>query len=162
MKNNKGFSLMELLIVVVIAAIMVGFVTITMAIVTNADASKAANAFDTAINTSRIQCMAKGTDAGQLILSSQDGFLYYQIGLDGPLEKICTPAISVNVITNSSVSEGDAMPDGDIGVISFNSAGMVKNINSDTIIGMRFSRGNRTMETVLYPETGKHFVYLVQ
>lgn len=161
--NNKGFSLIELLVVIVIVAVITGMTTITLVVVDNANVSKAANTFNTAINTARVQSMSRGPEAGGLHITRENGILYYQIGPGDAKHEICSPAIDVQmVVGNYTATAGVPITtDGDIASISFNSAGMVIGASSSSLTKLIFIRGNRRVETVLYNETGKHEVNLL-
>lgn len=151
--SNKGFSLFELLIVIAVMAVAVGFATITMAVVNNADVGKASKTFESALNTSKVQCMAKGSENGMIVITMTDGVLYYQIGDAAYPERICNKRISVT--GKSANGAAVTISDGFSATISFNSAGMVYNKEDSTLTSITFDNGNRKMETILYPETGK-------
>lgn len=155
--NNKGFSLLELLIVVALFSVMVGFASLTIAMVNNADVAKCANTYDSALDKAKTQCMSKGTDRGQLILTKQNGGLYYRIGDEAYNTKICSAQVKFQIeYTDSSIKTQDDFSDGtDIASISFNSAGMVIK-NAVNIKSITFSNNNRRIASILYNETGKH------
>lgn len=158
--SNKGFSLIELIVVIAIMAVAIGLVTITYSIVNNANVSKAANTLDTAFNKARIQSMAKGTDAGQLTVWVSYGVLYYTIG-DPAVE---TPtAVNSNVIdisytdTNGTTfGHVDFMP---AVTYRFNSAGMVMT-SGYSVRQFEFSHDTRKVDVIFYLETGKHTTVL--
>lgn len=155
LSSNKGFSLIELLVVVAIMAVAVGLVTITYAIVDNANVAKAANALDTAFNKARVQSMAKGTEAGQLTVWMTDGVVYYTIG-DPAVETptaVNSGTIDVNYTYASSAT--GAPPTMPQVTYRFNSAGMVIQ-DSDLVNEYVFSHGNRKVAVIFYLDTGKH------
>lgn len=161
LSSNKGFTLIELIIVIAIMAIAVGLVTFTYVMVDNANVSKAANALDTAFNKARIQSMAKGSDAGQLEVWIEDGTLYYTIGnpvTEGPIA-VNNARIWVSYTTADGTVSSIQEVSAEKGVFRFNSAGMV--ISDDwryRTIG--FTHGSRTVDVIFIPETGKHMTQL--
>lgn len=161
LRSNKGFSLIELIVVIAIMAVAVGLVTITYTIVHNANVAKAANMLDTAFNKARIQSMAKGADAGQLTVWIQGGVMYYTIG-DPATE---TPTAVNSAVIDISYSEngtswvgpGVDMPQV---VYRFNSAGMVIQSGGYLPREFMFSHGNRRVAVIFFLETGKHMTEL--
>ncbi len=156
--SNKGFSLIELIVVVAIMAVAVGLVTITYTLVHNANVAEAANTLDTAFNKARIQSMAKGTDAGQLTVWMTDGVMYYTIG-DSAVE---TPTAVNSSVIDVSYSyypaawvNTESMP---TAVYRFNSAGMViQPDGADEVpTEYRFTYGTRRVNVIFYLDTGKH------
>lgn len=160
--SNKGFSLLELLVVMSVLAIMTAFAALGMAAANNADVGKSAHSLETAFNTSRVQCMSKGSDIGQITLVKNNGGLYYRLGDENFLTKICSRKIQFRIEYKSgAIALGDSIPDGDIATISFNSAGMILPSATPEIRRVVFINNNRMVETVLYGETGKHEVNLL-
>lgn len=161
-RNNTGFTLMEMLVVMAISAILIGMVTVTIAVVNNADTNKAARALNAAIGRARTESMAKGTEAGQLTLSMVDGALYYQIGdpLTEPKILISSQMIGVDAVYDDTTST-DGTPFTGTVTVKFSTSGFQEidstGMNLSKII---FSRGSRKVETVLYL-TGKHETNLI-
>lgn len=161
LRSNKGFSLIELIVVIAIMAVAVGLVTITYTIVHNANVAKAANMLDTAFNKARIQSMAKGADAGQLTVWIQGGVMYYTIG-DPATE---TPTAVNSAVIDISYSENGSSwlgPGVDMPqvVYRFNSAGMVIQSGAYLPREFMFSHGNRRVDVIFFLETGKHMTEL--
>lgn len=163
-KDNSGFTLMELLIVIAISAILLTIVTIAYSVVHNADVSRAARNFDAVLARARTESMAKGTDAGQLNLYMENGVLYYWLGVDPAgadnKEEICNAMIDVELHVkdgNVPLSLGD-FPEGAVWTVRFATTGFLDtnqtNINGFRIASLWFSRGNRMVATNLY-STGK-------
>lgn len=158
LNSNKGFSLIELIVVIAIMAVATGLVTITYTLVHNANVAKAANALDTAFNKARIQSMAKGTDAGQLTVWIEGGVMYYTIG-DRATESptaVNSAVIDISYSDNGSTWLGPGVDMPDV-VYRFNSAGMVIQQPGAYLPKMyEFSRGTRRVDVIFYLETGKH------
>lgn len=155
-RNNTGFTLMEMLVVMAISAILIGMVTVTIAVVNNADASKAARALNAAIGQARTESMSKGTDAGQLTLSMVDGALYYQIGdtTTAPMILISSRLIGVEAVYDDTAPTTGSPLTGTV-TVRFSTSGFQETEPSGNLSKIIFSRGTRRVETVLYL-TGKH------
>lgn len=158
LRNNRGFSLVEVMVVMVIMIIAVGMVTISYTLVHNANVSKAANILDTAFNKARVESMARGSEAGKLIIFMENGNLYYKISDTGEKTLVCTPMITVNIVSGSYTDIVGTTITGTatIAEYTFNSAGMVNTVSSTPPTKFIFSRANRRVEVVFYLETGKH------
>lgn len=155
-RSNTGFTLMEMLVTIVISAILIGMVTVTIAVVNNADAGKAARALNAAIGQARTESMAKGTDAGQLTLSMVEGALYYQIGdpTTAPMIQISSRLIGVEAVyDDTSLTTGSPLTTPV--TVRFSTSGFQETGPSGNLSKIIFSRGTRRVETVLYL-TGKH------
>lgn len=157
--NNKGYSLVEVMIVIALLCLLTGLAVLSYASINNANVSKAANNLDSAFAAARAESMAKGADAGQLTLSMQHGKLYYQIGdpTTATMQLISNSNILVYYQYNDPISRNFANQwvDGVTIVVRFNSAGMVETTGTD-LTKVIFKYDTRNMEVILYPETGKH------
>lgn len=164
--DNSGFTLLELLIVMAISIVLLSLVTVTIAVVNNADANKAARTFSTVIARARAESMAKGTDAGQLTITMEGGRLLYQLGdpATAPKEEISSAMIGVEVVYNDSTDAaiaGTTLTDGFTYTIRFSTSGLVERpAGADILTKLIFSRGNRRVSTVLY-STGKNETKIV-
>lgn len=159
LKSNSGFSLLEMIIVIAIISIMTGISVLAFSVVDNANVSKAANSFDTAFNSARVESMARGREAGKLILTYTGGTLYYQIGATGTPKEICNSMITVSAVVgeNYALQTGVPLADGAVIEYEFNSAGSVVYTDASTMVTkLIFTRGRRNVEVFLYLDTGKH------
>lgn len=170
--NNKGFSLVEMLIVIALLSILVSIAIMSYSTVTNAQLSEAARTYESAINTAIAQSMAKGSEAGKLTIGMENGELYYMIGdtATAPKEEICDARFSPQYIMgnvagytpSTGAPLGIPITNGSVYTIYFNSNGTVDTARS-TAGGMSrltFSYNNRVIEVFLYLETGKHDVIM--
>ena len=162
--NDRGYSLVEILVVIAIAAILVGFASLGVLTIYYANVNKSATTFESLLTASRTTSMSKGTDAGKLILTMDDGNLYGQIGDDGEMQLICNKNVTVYKNQYYSASDYDGhdvsspWTTGTI-TIEFLPSGRVKDSDDATnnICKLIFSRGTtRNFEIILYRETGKH------
>lgn len=154
--NNKGFSLLEMIVVLAVITVVTALTTLTVVVVHNARVSEGAANMKSAITTSRVQSMAKGTEGGKLVISVDNGSVYAQIG-EGEKKRICNKMIEcyrTNSATMPTQVEGDNVSggSGDIATITFNSAGMVVDADYNCFI---FTRKSKSVAVMVYPETGK-------
>lgn len=75
-KNNKGFSYVELILVIAIMAIMVGIVGLSMGLISRTNVNKAASNLESSMNQARSLAMAKGTSNGVVDIF-RNGDIYY-------------------------------------------------------------------------------------
>lgn len=167
--NNKGFSLVELMIVIAISAVLVGLVTITMSIVNNANSAKAAEAMAAALTNCRTLSMAKGDDKGQFNYRFSAGKLAYSTGEslnNGAITNNRNMKVYFGVHVNGALQGWNTGALGQIngaaGSITFNTAGMVKTINGAPanlgviyVFAFKYGNNKRVDAVLLYPATGK-------
>ena len=106
-RSNKGFSLLELLIVITISMILVGGAAIGINLLHNANVNSAADRLKSAFNSARSISMAKGQNAGALTFRRVGESLYVYIGdpvygrgdtvTTSEMELICTGALSAHI-----------------------------------------------------------------
>lgn len=105
-KSNKGFSLLELLIVITVSMILVGGAALGISLLHNANVNAAAARLETAFNSARSISMAKGQNAGALTLRRVGDSIYAYIGdpvygrgdtvTTSEMELICTGALTAH------------------------------------------------------------------
>lgn len=170
-KDNRGFSLMELLVVIAVVAVVTGMVGISYSLVTNSNVNAAADKLEYAIRTSRVESMSKGQDNGKLTIVQADGKLYYVIGEYDSANRInwteiCKKQIKCGHLNNvsstpDSSTTATAFGEYETVVITFNSAGMVQRWTSTPLMTnnvtncITFDSGKRRIAVWIYPETGK-------
>ncbi len=82
--NNKGFSYVELILVLAIMAMMIAMIGISYGLVTRNNVSKACAKMESVFNTARITSLSKGSEQGALNLKTENGIIYYGIGKYDP------------------------------------------------------------------------------
>ena len=80
MKNNKGLSYYELIIVIAIMALMVGFATISIGAVYRNDVKRVSDSFESGLKEARNKAISKGTKYGYFNFYNKDNNLYINIG----------------------------------------------------------------------------------
>ena len=88
--NNKGFSYVELILVLAIMAIMIAMIGISYGLVTRNNVSKACAKMESVFNTARITSLSKGSEQGALNLKQENGIIYYGIGKYDPDPDVST------------------------------------------------------------------------
>ena len=165
--DNKGFSLVEIMVVIAILMILVGMAALSYSVVSNANVSKAANSLNSAFATARATSMAKGIDAGTLTLKIIDGKLYSYIGSEADghaatasqMEKISNNAMTVTLANSSDAVGGTLLGDGYEAKYQFLPSGAVKDItDSNACVAYLFMNKKRGSRMFFYPETGRHDV----
>lgn len=165
--NNKGFSLVELLVVVAILGVLAVGTTLSYRAVKSADVRKAASTFDEMMKSVRTECMGKAEASYLYVYKENDGF-YYVISskkssslgevksLDG-VQKLCAKSIDITCETEAG---NDTISYGSFVAVSFEKGtGKVKYFSGGTdggsLTGVTFSRGGKTSNIVVAYETGK-------
>lgn len=158
MKNNKGYSILEVLIVVAIAALLMAMTTIAYRIVYSANVEKSMNSLNAAFNKARTVSMAKGPAAGKLTLDmDSDGNLYYKIGSETQGTLICNSMQTVTYDNTFCISQ--TVPTAELSgsvYYTFNSDGSLKAAETTGPSRIVFSRWKNHSQVLIYSETGKH------
>lgn len=112
-KNNKGFSYVEMVIVLAIMAVMVGFLSISIGTSKRNELIRTAERFESRINQARTTAMTKGSLTGNLNIGYVDGAYYTYVGEQLPDanaikakgEKLCNGNITVILLDPIDASE---------------------------------------------------------
>ena len=113
-KNNKGFSYVELMIVIAIMGIVVGLVSLTFTLVDRTNVAKAGDRLISVLNQGRTNALTKGSSNGYVIFTKKNGALYAYVGpkitaIDYSTqnwERISSRAIDVKLV-GATINEGD-------------------------------------------------------
>ena len=102
--NNKGFSYVEMVVVIAIMALMVGMITISISMVNRNNVNRASEKLESMIDKARVSAMTKGTKKGFLNITVVGDAVYAYAGeqvftaedvkLKG--EKICTTKVCID------------------------------------------------------------------
>ena len=175
MKNNKGFSLIEVIIAISIMAIVAGIGSLSFSAARKQDVVKAAKVVDSMMTQVRMDNMSK-SDAEYMYIyidPDKDEYCYKLsktkvhsissiLSLSDAQEEICSDSIVIAAGTESSTY---VIGDNDYLTISFEkSTGAFKCYSSATgsseatIEVMTFKRNRKTSTITMASETGKHSV----
>lgn len=158
--NNKGVTIMEMIVVMAIIAILSGLVGLSYQYIHNANIEKAGENLAAAIKSARTVTMAKGQENGKITLISEGGRLYYRIGDSTEKNELCTQTIGFYILDSDSTptTATNIIPPAKSGdgtwEIKFNTAGMLDTANFVANYFV-FFKGNRCYSVLIYPETGK-------
>lgn len=163
-KNNKGFSYVELLLVLAIIAIMMGIMALSMSLIGRTNVNKGCDNLNNAMNQARTASMAKGRINGAITISCQDGKYYYYIGKAGTAEsesqkvKFASQPVNVGYTLKSKSGVVKSLNDGDNIVIRYNqSTGAFEMATpvGDYVETIVFSNGDKSATIKCYIATGK-------
>lgn len=116
--NNKGFSYVEMLMVLAIMAIMIGMVTISVGLISRNTVSRTLEKVESLCNRTRINALTKGSTQGYLNMAQFSDGVYAYVGemvMDDNIdkirekgEKICSKdyEIMTNFVGLGSTSDG--------------------------------------------------------
>ena len=162
-KNNKGFSYVELILVIAIAAILMGLVGLTIGLVSRTNVNKAGDKLYTTMNQARATTMGKGGGTHIEIYCEGDEYYYFV----GDPSKDNREELSVSFIAKpavvSYIEEGETsaieLEEGDSLFIEYDKASgaFASSVVCEYII---ISNGDKEAKIRLYHATGKcDFVY---
>jgi len=103
-KNNKGFSYVEMVIVIGIMALMVGMITISIGTANRNRVNRAAESLETVVDKARVSAMTKGATRGYLNIAKDGNSIYAAVGeqlftvadVKAKGEKICTGKVYID------------------------------------------------------------------
>ncbi|MBQ7834141.1 MAG: prepilin-type N-terminal cleavage/methylation domain-containing protein [Lachnospiraceae bacterium] len=162
-KDNKGFSYVELLLVLAIIAIMTGIMALSMSLVGRTNVNKGCDNLNNAMNQARTTSMARGRTNGQITISCEGGKYYYYIGKPGTAEsnggkvKFASLPVKVSYVLHSdpgvleSLDEGESISiryDQSTGAFGMASVG-------DYVDNIVLSNGDKMATIKCYIPTGK-------
>jgi len=79
-RNNKGFSYVEMLMVLAIMAIMIGMVTISIGLIGRNTVSRTSEKLESLVNKARTNALTKGKEKGVLNVAEVNGAVYAYVG----------------------------------------------------------------------------------
>lgn len=156
--RNKGFSYIELIIVLAIMAIMIGLVSITIGTVTRANVNRGAEKLVSTLNLSRSTSMSHGSADGLLEITFDGNRYYYQIGGTGERVDFLASPSTVTYTLEGDATTQIGIPVGATLRIAYRpSTGsqMPWAYGTSMVETITLSNGDKTAVIKLYPETGK-------
>lgn len=156
--KDKGLSYIEVIIVLAIASILVGLVSISVGLISRSNVHKGADNLELAFAKARSVSLAKGSSAGTLNIINKDGLYYYYIGAgNGGKKKVFLKKPCSIQLYKSSSDDFVSFNSGSILVITYEpSTGKMSN-NKD-IDKIYINNGKSTATLELVNATGKVIV----
>lgn len=159
--NNRGFSLVELIVVVAIGAILIGASILSIASISGTAAKQCARNIESILNKTRVTTMGKDSAAIELYKDGADGAYYYKVTVTNgkgettaETKKIGRSNLEIRYSTNASTTFVDASKldvSNPIKIEFDRSSGAEK-----TDIGKIWVKHGSTEKTItIYKETGK-------
>ena len=153
MKNNKGFSYIELILVLGVMMLVVSFVTISIGLVSRNSVTKAADKVSSKISEARMLTIAKGVEKGAAVLKFENGS-YYCV-LDGESYKVASEPVSVSVVKDN----GDVLSVSSLGTVPIkfnrNTGGLHSSNNDFDLIRVENASSGKKVEYKFQKITGK-------
>ncbi len=185
-KNNKGLSLVELIVVIAIMAVMIGMTALSLSILTGAQAKQAAEKISSQLNEAKTGSMSRYQQTLTLKYETKDeaagfpsdGFYAEKSYLDMKKDlntkevgkesrRVCSKQVQITIhYTNASGAQSFELTEtgGDV-IISYDrTSGALKTITnaasslgSDAVLqSITCKTGARTYEIEFTQQTGKH------
>lgn len=103
--NNKGFSYVEMIVVLGIMALMVGMITFSYGMINRNNVNRASETLESMAKQARVNAMTKGTSNGYLTIAKVDNDIYAAVGpqyttvadIKKNGEKVCSSNVRVEM-----------------------------------------------------------------
>ena len=169
--NNKGFSYVEMLMVLAIMAIMIGLVTISVGMIGRNTVSRTLEKVETLCNKARTKALTKGSDQGYLNLAQFNDGVYAYVGemiddahrdkIRAEGEKICSKdyEVGTNFTNNSDPDNTPGLWTGDGGIhrVAFlqSTGGVIGGLSGRVMVR---KKDKKKVESFgIYGQTGKTY-----
>ena len=155
--NNKGMSILELLLFMGIAVMIMAMVLISYSVINRSSATKSMNRLVNVLRAARLDAMSKGQEAGVVQLMLDGGNVVARVGNNTSTELICGGGVIMTSVWStdySVVPAAGAASNG--GIISFNTNGKVRTggSNASTVNTFLMVSGSKQYIVRVYVETG--------
>lgn len=154
-KNNKGFSYVEMILVLAIIAILIAMIGLSMGLVSRTNISKATSNLESAMNRARTTSMARGSDDGAIKITNIDGWYYYSIG-GGEQVKLVAEPVSIGWYYGSDFvsldSSGDSLT---LKFVPSTGAFRAESVTGEYCTSIVLYNEDKSSSLILYPQTGK-------
>ena len=159
MIGNKGFTLVELIIVLAISALILVFMLFSYSLITNNSVTKSARRLENVLRQAKTNAMSKGQAAGVVRLDVDGGVCYAIIGEGTDAEESVLISGSGVVVTSTLDELPDPATIGETSTgatIVFNTNGRLKMAGTTRTTGKNFvfSSGKHMYKVVVHKETG--------
>lgn len=164
--NCKGFSLVELLIVIAILAIAVGLAGISIAVVFSRDAERCAKTIDAALEETRMRSLSQNGTFSVGVNAATNECIITTFDEAGALVATETTSLQSRVTISYEMPGGADLTSTEVVAVGFDkSTGRVRSIAGDggaaagSVLRIRCVSDNGKVATVvLVRSTGKHYV----
>lgn len=164
-KNNKGFSYVEMILVLAIVAIMMGMITLSLGMVNRANINRGAEHLESYLERARTQSMARNQLRGTLTISCVDGAYYCYVGDPAYASSnsellISAPSVQIGYYVNGGTSM-EILDSGETLRIMYSSAsGAFQPISTsgstaEYCTSIVIMNGDKSRTIVLHTATGK-------
>lgn len=158
MKDNKGYSLIELVVVILILSIVVGVSIIGLGMINGKPADQCANSLDMSFASHRVSAMGKVYDESKtylLVRRGADDCIYVTEMVEGAGNelKVCNKGVTFTYTRRNGTSGSLANPGDSLKFCFDRSTGALK-LGAD-IQTINISKANREYSIELYNLTGK-------
>ena len=159
-KNNGGFSLVELIVVIAISVVLIGAATISIRSVMGVEVKQCARNIESIINKTRVTTMGKDSVVLEIYKEPSDGAYYYKTTINGTVSetsKIGKSRIDVYYSINDDNSNEKQLNVSDSIVLQFDrSSGAQKaDSNGNYCSRIRVQKNSTEKVITIYKETGK-------
>ncbi len=161
--NNKGFSYVELILVIAIMAILVGVMSLSMGLVGRTNINRGIEKVSSSLNQARNSSMARGYIKGAFEISYDGSQYYCYVGAAGASDKeelkeelVASPVIVGYYLSDDADTMYQVTETNPLRIQYNQSTGsfkpVVDSVYCDRIVMIH---GDKVAEIKLYPETGK-------
>lgn len=159
-EDNRGLTLVELIIVIAIIAVLTGIVMMSVSIISGLPAKKCANNIYSALSRVRVTTMGKNMDTLQLEVRPDGIFAVETIDSVVETKQLGKNTVKLYVTVNSGGTETETeITSGGSILIDFNrSTGALKPItvgSTDYYTKIRAKKGGKSYTVSIVPFTGK-------
>ena len=155
--NNKGMSIIELLLFIGIAVMIMAMVFVSYSVINKSSASKSANRLVNVLRSARVDAMSKGQAYGVVRLDVDGGNVYATVGKNTNRELICGGGVIMTSVLNDNYTDvptAGAASTG--GVVAFTTNGRLCQAGAvpTTVNCFLLVSGSKQYLVRIYSETG--------
>lgn len=154
LQDNKGVTIIELLLVIGISLLILVFLLISYNVVNNSNTTKAAKRLETVLKNAKVLAMSRGQDAGVVNITVENGKVFAESApgtAHAKKELICNANVILSVGTGgvAPVVGTTSTP----AVVAFNTNGRLRGsiTTGDFFV---LSKGTKMFKVVVYKDTG--------